>query len=184
MVDTSSQLGIIQPAVPLEYGRRYFSRSISLRLNRYVVGVRDIHTRENPTAYCKPSPAMHAILTHNNTNATGISQERYDHYWSSIIPFLLNEKWETFDIQLTWDFVTASRRSMLGVPELMMRTSKAELALTIHQRTCQDNLNRSIQLIRLNRRLVMLRRPTGFMVEPFGVMFLFPITSATDEDHF
>lgn len=120
MVDTTSQLGIIQPAMPLQYGRRFMTLNLWPNTCRYVVGVRDIHTRENPTAYCKPSPAMKMILTKNNTNTTGIPKERYDYYWNSIIPFLVAEKWEIFDIQMTWDFVTASRKSMLGVPELMM----------------------------------------------------------------
>lgn len=67
---------------------------------------------------------MQAILSKNNTSSSGISSERFDYYWDSIMPFLLKENWETFDIQLAWDFVTASRESMLGIPEKLMRKYK------------------------------------------------------------
>jgi hypothetical protein len=64
---------------------------------------------------------MNAIISKNITNTTNISNERLDYYWEKIIPYLLTENWEAFEIQLAWDFVTASRKSMLGVPELIMR---------------------------------------------------------------
>eukprot|EP01126_Amoeba_proteus_P007385 TRINITY_DN12658_c0_g1_i1.p2 TRINITY_DN12658_c0_g1~~TRINITY_DN12658_c0_g1_i1.p2 ORF type:complete len:499 (-),score=104.42 TRINITY_DN12658_c0_g1_i1:2018-3514(-) len=79
---------------------------------RYVVGIRNLHTQENPTAYCHSSMAMDEILF-NTSNSSHVDSRRIEYFWKNVIPFVKKEGWEKEEIQLVWDFVTISKNSSL-----------------------------------------------------------------------
>jgi hypothetical protein len=109
-VDYASNPSImIQPSVPLEWE------------TRYVVGVRRV--RNSTGIPIEPTPAMKLLLdTAGPPAGAEISTQRWNYYQQNVFPALAARGFARSEIQLAWDFVTASRLRTLGRAEYMRDT--------------------------------------------------------------
>eukprot|EP01122_Echinamoeba_exundans_P012294 TRINITY_DN5097_c0_g2_i1.p1 TRINITY_DN5097_c0_g2~~TRINITY_DN5097_c0_g2_i1.p1 ORF type:complete len:1022 (+),score=97.54 TRINITY_DN5097_c0_g2_i1:184-3249(+) len=114
-VDYASNPSImIQPAVPLEWA------------TRYVVGVRRV--RNSTGSPIEPTSAMKLLLDPvAPPPGAEISLKRWNYYQQNIFPALASRGFLRTEIQIAWDFVTASRQNTLGRAEFMR-----DMMLSIH----------------------------------------------------
>ena len=108
---------VLQPAQPLKHA------------TRYVVGVRNLLTADEPTRLLRASPAF-AALRDGDAEAqrrAGISVARAQHFKDHVFPVL--EKAgvvvASSTLQLAWDFTTVSRDNSHGRMERMMDVAMA-----------------------------------------------------------
>jgi hypothetical protein len=100
----NERLLILQPAVPLHHDRSY------------VVGIRGLKTHTG-----KPVTSSDAFLAlrDGTTTDTWDVEGRRDHFDSVLFPALATAGFAQDELQLAWDFHTASRESVLGRLEWM-----------------------------------------------------------------
>lgn len=104
--DIDKKLTIIQPAVPLNYSRRY------------IVGVRNIKNTKGE--FIKPSEAFNVLLQPNKPSNNKKLAERWTYYNDMIFPILeYAEITNKSEFQLVWDFYTISKESSLSSAEEM-----------------------------------------------------------------
>jgi hypothetical protein len=96
--DESERLLVLRPVVILEYGRRY------------VVGIRGLNqTTGDPVAV---SPAFRALR--DDRPFSDLDSRRRKHFDTEVFPVLAAEGFARSELQLAWDFTTASRQNSLG----------------------------------------------------------------------
>ncbi len=97
--DPAERLIVVQPATPLEHGKRY------------VFGARGLGKQGG--GLVGASPAFAALRDKVGTDDSSVEGQRV-HYNLDIFPVLTAAGFEREELQIAWDFVTVSRENSLG----------------------------------------------------------------------
>lgn len=104
------QLSLLRPAVPYEWN------------TRYVVAVRRL---KNADGEVIPASEAFAALRDGTVTDDEALESRRDRYDDHIFPVLEAAGWDRADLQIAWDFHTASRENTLGRMEWMREDALA-----------------------------------------------------------